>query len=464
MFAWTWRLKLLGRRQMIKIKWMQIMLIILMMSVGCASQSTEQTNEKEALEIIDLLVEGDYQNVYSDYFSKDLKKSFPVTNLIQEWEKYIESNGKYLETNIINMSQKGQDYVVVESEVLYTKISMHVRMTFNKENYLVGLHISAGDKVEKIDPDILEEEELIIGEGTSYELGGTLTLPKQIQGKLPAVVLVHGSGPSDRDEAVFAYKPFRDIAWRLAEKGIAVLRYDKRTFTYANEMSSEEIKRFTVYEETVEDAILAGQFLNADDRIDNENIYVIGHSLGGMLAPRIVVEGDIFAGFVSLAGSPRSLWEIIYDQNLAVLQDITDKKERQRQKQLMDDQLEKAKKMEEMSSEEALTETVFGLPAHYLKEMDQFDAGKIAYDIDLPILMLQGEDDFQVDLEKDFNHWHDLLGDKENATFISYPGLNHFFINYEGIGKGTIVEYDVPGTVDVDMMDDLAEWILENSS
>src|SRR5690625_2478791 len=167
MFAWTWRLKLLGRRQMIKIKWMQIMLIILMMSVGCASQSTEQTNEKEALEIIDLLVEGDYQNVYSDYFSKDLKKSFPVTNLIQEWEKYIESNGKYMETNIINMSQKGQDYVVVESEVLYTKISMHVRMTFNKENHLVGLHISAGDKVEKIDPDILEEEELIIGEGTS---------------------------------------------------------------------------------------------------------------------------------------------------------------------------------------------------------------------------------------------------------------------------------------------------------
>src|SRR5690606_25620835 len=120
---------------------------------------------------------------------------------------------------------------------------------------LVGFHLSEGISNASL-PDSLVEEGVIVGEGTPFELNGTLTLPKQNNGNLPAVVLVHGSGPSDQDETVYAYKPFRDLAWGLAQQGIAVIRYDKRTYAYGAKMAHEE-NNITVHEETVEDAIRA---------------------------------------------------------------------------------------------------------------------------------------------------------------------------------------------------------------
>src|SRR5699024_1044553 len=109
-------------------------------------------------------------------------------------------------------------------------------------------------------------EEIIVGEGTDHELGGTLTLPKENQENLPAVILVHGSGPQDRDETIFSNKPFRDIAWGLAEQGIAVVRYDKRTLVYGEEIE-RDLSNLTAYEETVEDAIRASELAKNDERI-----------------------------------------------------------------------------------------------------------------------------------------------------------------------------------------------------
>src|SRR5690606_32751665 len=129
----------------------------------------------------------------------------------------------------------------------YSKIEVDVRMIFNSSLQLVG--ISFSDGMVKVDmPDSIMEEGIMVGKGTDYELGGTLTIPENAEGKLPAVILVHGSGPNDRDETLFSYKPFRDIAWGLAEQGIAVFRYDKRTFAYGPE-SVKNPKAFTVYEE-----------------------------------------------------------------------------------------------------------------------------------------------------------------------------------------------------------------------
>src|SRR5699024_3252437 len=183
-------------------------------------------------------------------------------DLVQSWEEHTETSGEYVDMGQLNLSEKSKSYVVAEIKVTYTDAAIDIRMTFNQMNRLVGLHISSDDVASH--PDGIIEEEIVVGEGTSFELGGTLSLPKKYQKKLPAVILVHGSGPSDRDESVYAYKPFQDLAWGLAEQGIAVLRYDKRTFVYGHELSVDEMKKFTVYEETVEDAILAGELLKSD--------------------------------------------------------------------------------------------------------------------------------------------------------------------------------------------------------
>lgn len=117
-------------------------------------------------------------------------------------------------------------------------------------------------------------------------LPGTLQIPEG-DGPFPAVVLVHGSGPQDRDERIGERRPFRDVAWGLAERGIASLRYDKRTKVYAGRMGvpTEEL---TVEHETVRDAVDAVAWLRAREEIDAGRVFVVGHSLGGMVAPRIV--------------------------------------------------------------------------------------------------------------------------------------------------------------------------------
>src|SRR5215471_13707260 len=104
------------------------------------------------------------------------------------------------------------------------------------------------------------ENKVIIGKNGKYPLNGILTLPDDCASKVPAVVLVHGSGSHDMDETIYGNKPFRDIAEHLSSKRIAVLRYDKRTFIYGKEMAKKkDFKNLTVKEETIDDAILAAK-------------------------------------------------------------------------------------------------------------------------------------------------------------------------------------------------------------
>ncbi|CRK84675.1 alpha/beta hydrolase family protein [Neobacillus massiliamazoniensis] len=163
----------------------------------------------------------------------------------------------------------------------------------------------------------MADEKIVIGTETKYPLNGILTIPNETNGLFPAVVLVQGSGPSNMDEKIGNNYPFKDLAEGLSEKGIAVLRYDKRTLVYGKEMRNDT--GITVKEETIEDAILAADFLRKDSRIDSNKIFIVGHSLGGMLAPRIDAEGGNFAGVIIMGGSPRKLEEIMMDQNNDVL-------------------------------------------------------------------------------------------------------------------------------------------------
>ena len=97
------------------------------------------------------------------------------------------------------------------------------------------------------------DEEVIIGRETPYPLQGILSLPDHCSARVPAVVLVHGSGPADRDESIGANKPFRDIAEGLSNKGIAVLRYDKRTKVYGKQLLKAGPSAVTVKSDTIED-------------------------------------------------------------------------------------------------------------------------------------------------------------------------------------------------------------------
>ena len=154
-------------------------------------------------------------------------------------------------------------------------------------------------------------EKIVVGEGTEYPLNGLLTLPDGAASPLPAVVMVHGSGPSNMDEKVMKLTPFKDLAEGLAKRGVASVRYDKRTFVHGRKMAKTCP---TVKEETIDDALLAVALLKKDPRIDPERIYILGHSMGAMLAPRIDAEGGDVKGLILMAGTPCRLEEVVLRQ------------------------------------------------------------------------------------------------------------------------------------------------------
>ena len=301
------------------------------------------------------------------------------------------------------------------------------------------------------------KKQIIVGENTNYPLKGLLTIPACTVSPVPAVVFVHGSGASNMDEKVGKLTPFKDLAEGLAKHGIASIRYDKRSFSHGLKLVRE--KEVTVRKETIEDAILATQILKNDPRIDKNKIFIIGHSMGAMLAPRIDAEGGNYNGLIMMAGSPRKLEEIMLDQNLAVLNSTKGllrwiiQKQISKLTQMFDN-------LYQLSDEEAKKKKVGGgTTLYYFKEMGEHATSNYL-STSKPMLIMQGEKDFQATVEKDFQAYKQLLSDKDNVTFKLYENLNHAFVPsvYGNIMKAK-QEYSVEQHIGEEVVGDIANWI-----
>lgn len=304
------------------------------------------------------------------------------------------------------------------------------------------------------------EEKIIVGKDTKYPLNGLLTLPEDAAGSVPAVVFVHGSGASNMDEKVGKLTPFKDLAQGLAQHGIASVRYDKRSFAHGFKMLRDKSLEVTVKTETIYDAILATELLKKDPRINSEKIFIIGHSMGGMLAPRIDAEGGNYAGLIIMAGSPRKLEEIILDQNEAALHSTKGfvnwivKKQVAKFAAMFDG-------MYELSDEEAKKKKMGGgTTLYYFKEMGEHPTSGYLLATVKPILIMQGEKDFQATAEKDFAAYKQLLAGRSNVTFRLYENLSHAFVPsvYGDIMKAK-QEYNVEQHISGEVIADIANWI-----
>ena len=307
------------------------------------------------------------------------------------------------------------------------------------------------------------EEKIIIGENTKYPLNGLLTLPENITEPVPAVVFVHGSGSSNMDEKVGQLTPFKDLAEGLANKGIASIRYDKRSFAHGLKMVRDKSTIITVKEETIDDAILATELLKKDSRIDSHNIFIIGHSMGGMLAPRIDSEGGKYKGLIIMAGTPRKLEDVMLEQNEDVLNST-----KGLVNWIVRKQVAKLSGLfsglYELSDEEAKKKKVMGgTTLYYFKEMGEHSVADYLATTKKPMLIVQGEKDFQVSVEKDFNEYKRLLNDKTNVEFRLYENLNHAFVNYlySDILKAK-QEYNTERHIGEEVISDIADWIMKN--
>ena len=310
----------------------------------------------------------------------------------------------------------------------------------------------------------MKNEKIVIGANTKYPLKGLLTLPDQVHVPVPAVVFVHGSGSSNMDEKVGKLTPFRDLAEGLAAHGIASVRYDKRSFAHGFKMLTDRNLTITVKEETVDDAVAAAALLRKDPRIDPDKVFIIGHSMGAMLAPRIDEEGGNFKGLILLAGTPRKLEEVLIEQTEEALASLKGFARKIGQKQA-DKLKETFTGLYEMSDEEAMKKKMGGgTTLYYFKEMGERPVSGYLAKLQKPMLIAQGEKDFQVKADRDFLIYQELLKEKENVTFRLYENLNHCFVPsvYGSIAKAK-QEYSVEQHIGENVIADIARWIWEVS-
>jgi fermentation-respiration switch protein FrsA (DUF1100 family) len=412
-----------------------------------------------AREFVDALENGHYVESVK-HFDETMTKLAPPKKMKEVWETVIKQVGPFKEQNGV-WTESILKYDIVYVTCTFEKATLDIKVVFNKNKQISGQFFVPSKSTKEYAPpeysdkNTFTETEVIVGvEG--WPLPGTLSLPKG-EGPFPALVLVHGSGPNDRDESLGPNKSFRDLAWGLASRNIAVLRYDKRTKVHGQKIVADKSTKLTVYEETIHDALAATDLLRGTEKIDPQNIFILGHSLGGMLIPRIANANSKNAGFIIKAGPTRPLEDLYVEQIEYIY--LLDGKLSDEEKTNLDEIQVNIQKIKNLTSENStqLTERFLGAGADYWIDLNGYNPAETAKNIDRPILILQGGRDYQVTME-DFEGWKKTLADKNNVEFKLYPAHNHLLI--PGEGKITPAEYQKVGHVDKVVIDDIAKWIL----
>jgi hypothetical protein len=282
---------------------------------ACAGpvRGVEDGREETARRLIADLDAGRYAEVLAR-FDETMKGVLGEEKLAAVWKGLVAQVGALREQGAARVEPAG-GYEAVFVTCRFEHASLEAKVVFDAQGRVAGLFFAPARPAPEEDrakpPPGVREEEVPVGAG-EWTLPGTLALPSAAP-PFRAVVLVHGSGPHDRDETIGANKPFRDLAWGLAARGAAVLRYEKRTRHHAERMAAA-VERITVREETIDDALAAVSMLRTRPEIDPARVFVLGHSLGGTLAPRIAEADGRLAGIVILAGAARPLEDLVVEQ------------------------------------------------------------------------------------------------------------------------------------------------------
>jgi uncharacterized protein len=402
-----------------------------------------------ARKALDLFLQQKYADL-EQMFTLELAKQMPLDQLTKLGASIQEMGTPTVGSPQISRLGASTDVAAFPVAFPSAQLTVQIRLNAGGQitTFFIGRAAAPAVKWERpaySKPDSFTEREVTVG-SDQWKLPGTLTLPAG-KGPFPAVALTQGSGPLDRDETLGGTKVFKDLAEGLASRGIAVLRYERRTRQYPRAAS---LRNLTVNDEMLEDAGRALALLRKQPEVDAKRVYLLGHSLGGAYAPLIASEDGKVAGIIVMAADLRKLEDSILDQYAYLGASPAEMESYRRQ----------AAKVKNLEPEDvdALPVSVGNVsaPASYWISLKDYDAAEEAKGLTIPMLILHGERDYQVTM-KEFAGWKAAVGGRKNVTLKSYPALNHLLV--AGEGKSLPEEYAKPGHVEPEVIGDIAKFI-----
>ncbi|WP_433696792.1 alpha/beta hydrolase family protein [Nocardiopsis sp. CA-288880] len=300
------------------------------------------------------------------------------------------------------------------------------------------------------DPHLFTEHDVTVGTGP-LAVPGTVSVPKN-RGPGPGVVLLSGGGHFDRDETSGPNKPLKDLAWGLAGLGVAVLRFDKATFAHSGFAASPDL---TMSREYVPYAVDAVGLLGRRPEVDAGRVFVLGHSMGGKVAPLVATAEPSVAGLVVMAGDAQPM----HRAAVRVVSHLSSVLPDQVPASLVETFAEQAALVDGpgLTSATPASELPFGLPASYWLELRDYDPVATAAALGKPMLILQGGRDYQVTVADDLARWRTGLADRPGVDFRVFEADDHLF--FPGAGPSTPADYALPHHVDPAVVTGVADWL-----
>jgi len=409
--------------------------------------STRKGIEGHAERFVLALSRGAYKSARSEFDDKMLG-AMSEEALADAWRSLIDRVGAFRGIGDVRADDPRDGYRPIVVTTKHAKLPIDVRVVFDEREKIAGLWFQPA-KNEWRAPTYVRAGSFAESDVSVGDLPGTLTLPKSA-GPFRAVVLVHGSGPNDRDESLGANKPFRDLAQGLASRGIASLRYEKRTKHAPHSLKGA----FDQDDEVTFDARAAVSLLTTRSEID-PHIVLVGHSQGASMAPRIARSDPRIVAIAMLAADSRPYETLLLDQ-WRYLQSVQGVEPAIAATKLEEIRLQFRAVRAQGDDGDLLEVAGSKAPRRYWRDLITHRADEIARELSIPMLIAQGARDYQVTLE-DFAGFRKALDGRANVTFRVYPSLNHLFVT--GEGPSTPQEYSWPGHVDLTLIEDLTRFI-----
>jgi uncharacterized protein len=407
----------------------------------------------KAAEIVQQLAQAQYDRLETS-FVPWLARELPPAKLSELWKAQVAEYGPFDRVTATEVNTERDGYRLVAMTCKFRKSpEADALVAFDEEGHIVGLYFGP-NPTENVTgwnappyavPGKFREIAVTVAHGV-WHLPGTLTIPNG-KGPFPAVVLVPGSPPLDQDATVGPNKIFKDLAFGLASRGVAVLRYTKRTHQAGAGFGSKTAS-FTLEEELNDDAVAAVSVLASRDEIAHRRIYVVGHSMGGIAAIQIAANDSDIAGIAVMGTPSQDLLTVLLGRVEAMGPDGRSDKET----------------LTKLSNGELGKDVVSLLgqtwPAGYWVDLDKFAPGASAAKLKMPILVMVAGHDGEVPPD-DLDSWKKALAGHANATIRFYASLFHLFMPSSATGKGDVPEdWGRPGHVSPEVVNDIASWVI----